>query len=186
MRKNGYVWTSGVNLDTTIRFPDRDFLHSATFGRFFDVFRWVLHFICWKSAIFLLPVCLAHWPKSVLQALTHTAIIFTKFEVDMTIHCRVTVSVLAADTSRNLVTLTFDLLTNLANKFEDHMPIRSWVMSSNVSRWLPLKMRTRPPRMRPITWPVSRGSKTIITFLECLTQICLFTMQLRWLYDESN
>jgi len=37
-------------------------------------------------------------------------IIPTKFEVDMTIHCRVT-AFMSADTSRDLVTLTFDLLT---------------------------------------------------------------------------
>jgi len=36
-------------------------------------------------------------------------IIPTKFEVDTTIHCRVT-AFLSADTSRDLVTLTFDLL----------------------------------------------------------------------------
>jgi len=77
-------------------------------------------------------------------------------------------------------------VANLATKFEYPTPIRSWVMSYNVSRWLRMKMRTRPLRMRRVTWPVSRGSKTIITFLGCLTQICLFTMQLRWLYDESN
>ena len=40
-------------------------------------------------------------------------------------------------------------------------PIRSSVMSYNVSRWLPMKMRTRPLRMRRNTWPVSRQSKTI-------------------------
>ena len=56
--------------------------------------------------------------------------------------------------------------------------------SYNVSDWLPLKMRTRPLRMRR-TWPVSRGWKTI-TFLESQTPICLFTIQLRWLYDEYN
>ena len=39
-----------------------------------------------------------------------TLIISTKFEVDMTIHCRVT-AFLSADTSRDLVTLTFDLLS---------------------------------------------------------------------------
>jgi len=50
-------------------------------------------------------------------------------------------------------------------KFEPPMLIRSWVMSDNVSYWLPLKMRTRPLRMRRITWRVSRGSKTI-TFLQ--------------------
>ena len=51
--------------------------------------------------------------------------------------------------------------------------------------WLSLKMRTRPQRMRRITWPVTRGWKTI-TFLESPTPICLFTIQLRWLYDEYH
>jgi len=63
----------------------------------------------------------------------------------------------------------------IATKFEDPKPIRSWVMSYNVFHWLPLKMRTRPLRMRRITWPVSRGSKTI-TFLEYTAPICLFTI----------
>ena len=44
------------------------------------------------------------------HALTPTSIIPTKFEVDMTIHCRV-IAFLSADTSRDFVTLTFDLLT---------------------------------------------------------------------------
>jgi len=46
-------------------------------------------------------------------------------------------------------------------------------------------MRTQPPRMRRITWPVAKGSKTT-TFLESPTQIRLSIMQLRWLYDEGN
>ena len=49
----------------------------------------------------------------------------------------------------------------IATKFEDPTPIRSWVMCYNVSHWLPLKMRTGQLRMRWITWPVSRASKTI-------------------------
>jgi len=52
-------------------------------------------------------------------------------------------------------------VTNLATKLEDPMSIRSWFMSHNVSRWLPLRMRTRPLRMRRITWPVSRGQKQL-------------------------
>jgi len=59
------------------------------------------------SAIFRLPVCLTYWPR---KYTTPTLIISTKFEVDMTIHCRVTAFV-SADTSRDLVTLTFVLLT---------------------------------------------------------------------------
>ena len=51
----------------------------------------------------------------------------------MTIHCRV-IAFLSADTSRDLVTVTFDLeqlqfmmghVANIATKFEDPMPIRS-------------------------------------------------------------
>ena len=49
----------------------------------------------------------------------------------------------------------------IPTKVEAPTSIRSWVMSDNVSHWLPLIMRTRPLRMRRITWPVSRGSKTI-------------------------
>jgi len=136
------------------------------------------------------------WPtdlESIPPASTPMSIIPTKFEVDMTIHCRVT-AFLSADTSRDLVTLTFDLeqlqcmaghVSNLATKLEYPMPIRSWFMRYNFFYWLPLKMHTRPLRMHRITWPMSGGSKTI-TFLVCLTPICLFTMQLRWLYDESN
>jgi len=53
------------------------------------------------------------WPtdlESIPHASTTTSIIPTKFEVDMTIRCRVT-AFLSADTSRDLVTLTFNLLT---------------------------------------------------------------------------
>ena len=53
------------------------------------------------------------WPtdlESIPHASTPTLIIPTKFQNDMTIHCRVT-AFLAADRSRGLVTLAFDLLT---------------------------------------------------------------------------
>ena len=50
------------------------------------------------------------WPtdlESIPHAPTRTLIIPTKFEVDMTIHCRVT-AFLSADTSRDQVTLTLN------------------------------------------------------------------------------
>jgi len=53
------------------------------------------------------------WPtdlESKPRTSTPTLITPTKFEVDMTIHCRV-IAFLSADRSRDLVTLTFDLLT---------------------------------------------------------------------------
>jgi len=53
------------------------------------------------------------WPtdlESIQHASTPTSIIPTKFEVDVTKNCRV-IAFLSADTSRDLVTLTFVLLT---------------------------------------------------------------------------
>jgi len=50
----------------------------------------------------------------------------------------------------------------IPTKFEAPTPIRFWVMSDNVSHWLPLKiMHTQPLRMRRITWPVSGGQKQV-------------------------
>jgi len=80
--------------------------------------------------------------ESIPHASTPTSIIPTKFEVDMTRHCRV-VTFLSADALRDLVTLTFDLfdleqlsymaghVTNPATKSEDPATIRSWVTSYN-------------------------------------------------------
>ena len=48
--------------------------------------------------------------ESTSHALTPTSISPTQFKVDMSIHCRVS-AFLSADTSRDLATLTFDLLT---------------------------------------------------------------------------
>ena len=62
------------------------------------------------SAIFLLPGRLTTDLESIPHASTPTSIIPARFEVDMTIYCRVK-AFLSADTSRELVTLTFDLLT---------------------------------------------------------------------------
>jgi len=120
------------------------------------------------------------WPtdlKSIPHASTHTSIIPARFEVDMTIHCRV-IALLSADTSHDLVTLTFDLLTlNICHAWRVTGPTLPPSMKT-----LRL-MRTRLLRMCGITQSVSRGPKTITCFV-CSTPI--FTMQLRWLYDESN
>jgi len=57
--------------------------------------------------------CRFVWPtdlESIPHESTPTSIIHTKFEVDMTIYCRV-IAYMFADTLRDFVTLTFDLLT---------------------------------------------------------------------------
>ena len=112
------------------------------------------------------------WPtdlESIPHAPTRTLIILTKLEVDMTIHCRVT-AFFPADVTwpGDLDLWPFDLeqlsymaghVVNPATKFEDPTTIRSWLTNYNGSHWLPLKMRTRPLRVRRITWPVNRGWK---------------------------
>jgi len=194
MRRNDYLWIFGVNLDTAVRFADPDCLLeckiSAIWRRFPLFF---LHFICWMSAIFLLPGRLTYWSRKyttrVDPHIDNSRQVWSWYD-----HTLPSYSVFVCRHVTwpcDLDLWSFDLehtscmashVTNTATKYEDPTPIRSWVMSYNVSRWLPLKMRTRPLRTRRITWPMSRGWKTI-TFLESPI-ICLFTVQLRWLYDE--
>jgi len=111
MRRNGSLLTSDVNLDTAVRFADPDFLLEckilAIWQRFFVDFC-ILYSECPPYFYFRFV-----WPtdlESIPYASTPMLIISTKFEVDMTIHCRVT-AFLSADTSRDLVTLNFDVLT---------------------------------------------------------------------------
>ena len=194
MRRNDYLWTSGVNLDTAVRFADPDFLLECKISAIWRRFPLIFAFYILNAAIFLFPVCLTYWPRKYTTRVDPTSTIPTGFEVDITINCRVIAFCLPLC---HVTLWPWPLIfwpwrvtmashvTNPATKYEDPTPIRSWVTSYNVSRWLPLKMRTRLLRMRRITWPVSRGSKTI-TFLVCSTHICLFTVKLRWLYDESN
>ena len=138
------------------------------------------------SAIFLLPVCLTYWSKKYTTRVDPHVDNFHKVW-SWYDHTLPSYSVFVCWYITWLYDLDFWPLTlnsccawrvtwsTLATKCEDPTPIRSWVMSYNVSRWLSLKMRTLLLRMRRITWPTSRGSKTI-TFLESPTLICLFTM----------
>ena len=105
MRRNGYLWTSGVNLDTAVRirrpqFPVRvqNFGDLATFSVDFCV----LYAKCppYFYFRFVSPTGL----ESIPHASTPTSIIPTKFEVDMTTHWRF-IAFLSVDTSRDLVTL---------------------------------------------------------------------------------
>jgi len=110
MRRNGNFWTSGVNLDTTVRFADPDFLLECKISTICNVFRWFLLLYAECPPYFYFRFVSPTGLESIPHALIPTSIIPTKFEVDMTTHCRV-IAFLSVDTSRDLVTLTFDLLT---------------------------------------------------------------------------
>ena len=101
------------------------------------------------------------WPtdlESIPHASTPTLIIPTKLEVDMTIHCRVT-AFLSADRSRNLVTLTFDLLTlNSCHTWRVTWPT------------LPPSLKTLRlfvKELRVITFPIDYHRKCVLGHCAC-------------------
>jgi len=117
------------------------------------------------------------WPtdlESIPHASTPTSIIPTRFEVDMTINCRVIVF-LSADTPRDRVTLTFVLwpfdfeqMSYIASHvtYRDTMTIRGHCACAE----------SRDPWVG--------GQKQLHFWNPRL--ICLLTMHFRWLYDEYN
>ena len=111
MCRNGYLWISGVNLDNAVRFADPDFLLREK--KFSDLAKFSVDcciLYAEYSPYFYFRVV---WPtdlESILHASTPTSIIPARLEVDMIIHCEV-IAFLSADTSRDLVTLTFTVLT---------------------------------------------------------------------------
>jgi len=159
MHRNGYLWTPGVDLDTAVLFADPDFLLECKISAIQNVFRWFLHFIFWMSSTFLLPVCLTYWSRKYTTRV-HPHVDNSHEVRSWYDHPLPSYSVFVCwyvTWPGDLDLWPFDLeqlsymaghVTNLATKFEDPMPIRSWVMSYNVSRWLPLKMCTRPLCMR--------------------------------------
>ena len=177
MRRNGYLWTSGVNLDTAVRFPHPDFLLEWKISAIRRRFALIFAFYIWMSAIFLLPVCLTYWSRKyttrVYPHVDNSHQVWSWYD-----HPLPSYSVFVCwhvPWPGDLWPLTFWLWT---------VTIRSLVTSYNGSHWLALEMPTRPLRMRRITWPVNRGPKTI-TYLESLTPICLFTIQLLLGYDDD-
>ena len=88
-----YLWTSGVNSHTAVRFADSEV---QTFGDLatFSVDFCILYSEC-PPYFYFRFVWLTHL-ESIPHALTPTLRIPTKFEVDRTIHCRVT-AFLSAD-----------------------------------------------------------------------------------------
>jgi len=97
-------------------------------------------------------------PESISHALTPTSIIPTKFEVDMTIRCRV-IPFLSRDTPRDLVNLTFDLLILSS--------CRTWRVTwpTLPPRWKILRLSAL--KLRVITFPVGYHWKCVRGHCPC-------------------
>jgi len=101
------------------------------------------------------------WPtdlESIPHASTPTMIIPTKFEVDMSIHCRVTVF-LSADTSRDLVTSSFD-----------HLTLNSWHTWRVTWPTMPPSVKTLRlfvHELRIITFPIDYHRKCVRGHCAC-------------------
>jgi len=120
--------------------------------------------------MYLLPVCLTYWPRKyttrVDPQVDNSHQVWSWYDYPLPSYSVFVCWYVTWPVDLDL--WPFDLeqlsymaghVTNSATKFEDPTTIRSWVTSYNGSRWLALKMRTRPLRMRRITWPVSRKQK---------------------------
>ena len=97
------------------------------------------------------------WPtdlESIPQSSTPTSTIPTRFDVDMTIHCRV-IAFLSADTPRDLVTLTFDILT--LNRC--HTWRITWAILQQSMKILPLSVLELWVKTFPVGyhWKFARG-----------------------------
>ena len=113
-------------------------------------------------AIFLLPVCLTYWPRKYTTRVDHSVDnshhVWNLHEQSLPSYSVFVCWYVTWPCDFDLwpfdveqVTYMAGHVTNIDTKFEDPTPIRSWVTSYNVSRWLPLKLRTRPLRshLRP-------------------------------------
>ena len=110
MRRNGYLWTSGVNLDTAVRFADPGFLSECKISAIRRRFPLIFAFYILNVRIFLLPVCLTYWPrKYTTRANPH---VDNSHQVwSWYYHPLLSYSVFVQWYVTNLVTLIFDLLT---------------------------------------------------------------------------
>jgi len=169
------AWTSGVNLDTAIRFADPDFLLECKISAIWERFPLIFAFIFSISAIFLLPVCLTYWPRKyttrVDPPVDNSHQVWSWYDYPLPSYSVFVCWYVKWPGDLDLWPFVLEQLsymaghvTNPATKFEDPKTIRSRVTSYNGSHRLALKMRTLPLRMRRITWPVSRGSKTNYIF----------------------
>ena len=106
---------SGISTDTTVRYLDPRFPYRLRnfFWRFEGDFHKFLHYVFWKSAIFLLAACLTYWfSKYITRVDPHvhnSQHVWSWYDHPLPSYC-----VLAANALHDLLTLTnalHDLLT---------------------------------------------------------------------------
>jgi len=139
--------------------------------------------------LFLLPVYLAYWPRKRATCwathVDHFRHVWSWYDYPSP-----SSSVVGADTLRDRVTLTFDLLTLDSGQtwqvtWATPPPSFKILRLSVLDLWVddvrhrpPLTMRLDPLRMHRITWPVRRGKFSQI--FEIPDPDCLFTMPIHY------
>jgi len=89
MRRNGYLWIFGVNLDTAVRFADPDFLLQCKISAIWRSFPLIFAFYMLNVRHAECPGRLTYWPRKYTTRVDPHVDNSRQFEVDMTIHCRV-------------------------------------------------------------------------------------------------
>ena len=110
MCRNGYLWTSGVNLDTAVRFADPDFLLECKISTIWRRFPLIFAFYMLNVRHISTSGCFTYWPRKyttrVDPHVDNSHQVWSWYD-----HTLPSYSVFVVDTSRDFVTLTFDLLT---------------------------------------------------------------------------
>ena len=145
MRRNGYLWTSGVNLDTAIRFADPDFLleckMSAIWRRFPLIFVFYMLNVCHISTSGLFDLLAKKCNTRVDPHVDNSHQVWSWYDHTLPSYSVFVCWYVTWPCDRDL--WPFDLehlyymaghVSNLANKFEDLTLIRSWVWLYSISR----------------------------------------------------
>ena len=121
------------------------------------------------SAIFLLPVCLTYWPRKyttrVDPHVDNSHHIWSWYDQQLPSYSVFVYWYVMWPCDLDLLTLdrchTWQVTWPTCHQLWRPLPIRSWVISYNVSRWLPLKMRTRPCACAESRDPCVGGQKQL-------------------------
>jgi len=147
---SGYLWASGKNSYTGIRFLELNFLIK---NDMLAIWRCFL-LISALDKLNVRRICtsgLTYGPRNVAHASSFTFKLFTNFEVGTTIRCRRSCCWYVTWACGLDRLWPFDLgsgytwqvifSTSLSTRFGDPMVICSWIISSDISHSIPLRMR---------------------------------------------
>ena len=148
MRRNDYLWTSGVNLDTAVRFADPDFLSECKISAIWRRFPLIFAFYILNVRYISTSCFLTYWPRKyttrVDPHVDNFHEVWSWYDHPLPSYSVFVCWYVTWPGDLDLWPVDLEQLsykaghvTNTATKFQDDTTIRSWVTSYNGSHWLP-------------------------------------------------